>query len=403
MKTTLVLASVLALTTTSLSAGGCASCARGTQYKSKSYGRQQNYNQIQKYSTSFDEKNDQYISADDKEILMDIKDTLRANNFDTRNNSVHFLVEYGKVKVTGRVNTPQERQDLEQYVTNTPAVKHVVFDVYVDDRTPKQNNGKQNGNQREPHHGNEMGYLSSAQMETGNLKSKPALSATIEKTQQNGQLTDQQLEQNIKDMLAAGWFAKTFENVMVKASNGNVTLSGTVQTEMDKRFLENKVKKVAGVQQVTNNVEVAEKAQPSAARTMPGRPAPRGNDMNQVSSIQVQTGDGQNYQGQTGQMRNYQEQTPNMQNSLYGSPLSDQQLEQNVKDMIKAGWFAKTFENIQIKASNGNVTLSGTVASELDKRLLESKVKAVSGVQSVTNNVQVSEKSQAGATRYNLR
>ena len=136
---------------------------------------------------------------------------------------------------------------------------------------------------------------------------------------------------------------------------------------------------------------------------MPGRPAPRGNDMNQVSSIQVQTGDGQNYQGQTGQMRNYQEQTPNMQNSLYGSPLSDQQLEQNVKDMIKAGWFAKTFENIQIKASNGNVTLSGTVASELDKRLLESKVKAVSGVQSVTNNVQVSEKSQAGATRYNLR
>jgi osmotically-inducible protein OsmY len=40
---------------------------------------------------------------------------------------------------------------------------------------------------------------------------------------------------------------------------------------------------------------------------------------------------------------------------------------------------------------NGNVTLEGAVARQMDKQIAEMQAKSVSGVFSVTNNLQVDE------------
>jgi osmotically-inducible protein OsmY len=40
---------------------------------------------------------------------------------------------------------------------------------------------------------------------------------------------------------------------------------------------------------------------------------------------------------------------------------------------------------------NGNVTLEGAVARQMDKQIAEMQTKSVSGVFSVTNNLQVDE------------
>jgi hyperosmotically inducible protein len=46
---------------------------------------------------------------------------------------------------------------------------------------------------------------------------------------------------------------------------------------------------------------------------------------------------------------------------------------------------------IHIIVKNGNVTLEGAVARQMDKQIAEMQAKSVSGVFSVTNNLQVDE------------
>jgi hyperosmotically inducible protein len=46
---------------------------------------------------------------------------------------------------------------------------------------------------------------------------------------------------------------------------------------------------------------------------------------------------------------------------------------------------------IHIIVKNGNVTLEGAVARQMDKQIAEMQTKSVSGVFSVTNNLQVDE------------
>jgi outer membrane translocation and assembly module TamA len=76
---------------------------------------------------------------------------------------------------------------------------------------------------------------------------------------------------------------------------------------------------------------------------------------------------------------------------------NDRTLSQRIEKDLQADT-ALTTSNIKINAANGRVTLRGSVETEQQKRSLEEKVKAMSGVSSVDNQVEVKAKSDTTNT-----
>ena len=74
------------------------------------------------------------------------------------------------------------------------------------------------------------------------------------------------------------------------------------------------------------------------------------------------------------------------------SSTDDQKLSEQVRAAINAGTAEATADaakNIQVSASNGTVTLKGTVKTQEEKTRIETAAKAVSGVTSVDNQLEV--------------
>lgn len=67
---------------------------------------------------------------------------------------------------------------------------------------------------------------------------------------------DLDLTRQIQAMLKRGIYGKTFEDVTVYVSGGNVTLSGNVRLQRDKTDIEQKVRQVGGVGQIDNRILV---------------------------------------------------------------------------------------------------------------------------------------------------
>jgi osmotically-inducible protein OsmY len=69
--------------------------------------------------------------------------------------------------------------------------------------------------------------------------------------------TDRALAQRVEQMLREDTtLATAAENIQVHASNGQVTLMGSVSSQQEKTDLESKAQQVAGVTQVNNQLTV---------------------------------------------------------------------------------------------------------------------------------------------------
>lgn len=72
-------------------------------------------------------------------------------------------------------------------------------------------------------------------------------------------------------------------------------------------------------------------------------------------------------------------------------PLSreDKKLEERIRKKLK-GWLASGYEGqIKIDVNNGNVTLNGFVGSAWDKDDIEQKVRSVTGVRFINNQITI--------------
>src|SRR5215471_7600291 len=132
-------------------------------------------------------------------------------------------------------------------------------------------------------------------------------------------------------------FYGVFDNLAYKVDpDGTVTLLGQVARPVLKSDAENAVKRIEGVEKVVNNIEV-----------LPTSP----NDDRIRRAVY---------------------------RAIYGNDvLSQYQL--------------RAVPPIHIIVKNGNVTLEGAVARQMDKQIAEVQAKSVSGVFSVTNNLRVEE------------
>lgn len=125
-----------------------------------------------------------------------------------------------------------------------------------------------------------------------------------------------------------------FDNLAYKVDGASVTLIGQVTRPTLKSDAENVVKKIEGVEQVNNEIEV-----------LP--PSPNDDRIRRA-----------------------------VYRAIYGNPALERYRLQAVPSM-------------HIIVKNGNVTLVGVVATDGDKNIAGIKANGVSGVFSVTNNLQV--------------
>lgn len=135
-------------------------------------------------------------------------------------------------------------------------------------------------------------------------------------------------------------FYGVFDNLAYKVDpDGTVTLLGQVARPVLKSDAENSVKRIEGVEKVVNNIEVL--------------PASINDDRIRRATYR----------------------------SIYGNDVLNQ-------------YQLRAVPPIHIIVKNGNVTLEGAVARQMDKQIAEVQAKSVPGVFSVTNNLQVDEENK---------
>ena len=160
-----------------------------------------------------------------------------------------------------------------------------------------------------------------------------AFGAAENKQSQTQQLT--RLEDDIRHQLVMMPWYSVFDQIQFKVDGRNVTLLGAVTRPTLRTDAERIVKRIEGVESVTNNIDV-----------LPLSPM---DDRIRVAVAR----------------------------SLYGynSPLFRYGLGAN--------------PSVRIIVKNGNVTLSGVVANEFDRNIANVRANQISGVFSVTNNLVV--------------
>ncbi len=185
---------------------------------------------------------------------------------------------------------------------------------------------------------------------------------------------DRKISDDVKGVVAGGWFSSGNKNVTFDVNNGNVTLRGTVGSLDEKNNIEQKVRNINGVRNINNQLMV-QGAQPSNNQNRWG-----GYDNN-----------------------NNQNGNPRMADDRMARPADDKQLNDKVKDVVAGGWFSSGNRNVSFDLNNGNVTLRGTVDSTDEKNKIEQDVRKIDGIRNVNNQivVQASKPGDYSQDRWN--
>jgi len=145
---------------------------------------------------------------------------------------------------------------------------------------------------------------------------------------------EERIQREVRHEILMLPYFDVFDNIAYKVEGYKVTLQGQVTRPTLKKDIENVVKKIEGVEQVDNQIEV----------------------------LPVSTMDEQ------------------LRVALYRAIYGFSSLERYAMPVVKP---------IRIIVKNGNVTLEGVVDNEADKNLANIRANGVSGVFSVTNHLEV--------------
>ena len=153
--------------------------------------------------------------------------------------------------------------------------------------------------------------------------------------------SDQHIREKINDELTNTWFSKKYTNVKAEVSDGQVTLTGVVDSQSDLKAVEDRIKNIPGIKLVRNHLQV------------------------------MASKNGSN--GQAG----------------YQGEISDQQIRQRVEEELTNTWISTSYDNVKIEVNDGNVSLSGIVEGKGDLREVEDRIKGIPGVKVVRNQLQI--------------
>lgn len=164
--------------------------------------------------------------------------------------------------------------------------------------------------------------------------------------------SDEEINKKIHETLNSGWFSKGFQNVSFDVRNGNVNLRGSVDTLENKNKVEDSVRKIDGVKQVSNQITIAKESSDN------------------YSDSQLQNSE-----------RKY--------TNDFASNSQDRQLNAKIRDQLSNGWFSEDYEMLIIRTTNGAVIISGTVDKPEDIQKINDQIRSIEGVKSVNNQLMV--------------
>lgn len=151
----------------------------------------------------------------------------------------------------------------------------------------------------------------------------------------SGPRDENHIAQEVRHELVMLPYYGIFDDLAFRVDGGTVTLMGAVVNPVLKSDAENVVKRVEGVTQVVNQIKV-----------LPPSPM---DDRIRFAEYRA----------------------------IYGDPT------------LSTRYCCRALPSIHIIVDNGHVTLEGVVANQADKNLINIRANGVSGVFSVTNNLQV--------------
>lgn len=175
--------------------------------------------------------------------------------------------------------------------------------------------------------------------------------------QQNAPLTpeqqaiqDKEIQKKISSALTS-WFSKEYQNISFDVNQGFVTLKGTVNTPNERNKAEEKIRTIAGIRQINNQITVLE-------------------DPNKANASSMNKAQNNKYP------------------SDFAATEGDKELNSKIRNKL-TGWFSNDYEAVVLRTNNGFVILAGTVNSPNDIKKVNDKVSSVSGVRSVYNQLSV--------------
>lgn len=164
--------------------------------------------------------------------------------------------------------------------------------------------------------------------------------------------SDQEINKKIQDTLSSGWFSKGFQNVSFDVNNGYVNLRGSVDTLDNKNKVEDSVRKLDGVRQVSNQITIVKESPDT------------------YSDSQLQSSE-----------KKYPQDT--------ASNSQDRELNAQIRDKLNNGWFSRGYDTLVIRTANGVVIVSGTVDKLEDIQKIGDQIKDIEGVRSINNQLTV--------------
>lgn len=191
--------------------------------------------QWQNDQSGWDSSNSQYASNSDKKFISDeeiskgIRNALAPGMLSSGYPTVTFEVYNGNVTLRGTVEKASDKAKVESSVRNVDGVKQINNQVMVQERATADNYSKVKKNEQ-------------------------AFSQDYAATD-----ADRLVNSKIRDKLNGGWFSKGYETIVVRTSNGIVTISGTVDSFDDIKKIGDDVKKVEGVKSVNNQLTATKK------------------------------------------------------------------------------------------------------------------------------------------------
>lgn len=147
-----------------------------------------------------------------------------------------------------------------------------------------------------------------------------------------------------------------FSNINIRISNGNVIITGFIESDEARQNIKNRIRNIEGVRNIEDRLEI---------RQMRNR---MDTDRSDYSSDNKKPADD-----------------------------SDSQLKEKIRDKFKGGFFSRGYDNVQFQVNNGKVTLTGTVEKDSDRNDLSEKVNKIEGVKSIDNQVTVRRNTNAAA------
>lgn len=148
-----------------------------------------------------------------------VEDALKNNYLKKNYNDVNARVYNGTVTLSGTVESEEERQDVESRIRGVTGVNNVNDQLQI---TPK----------------------------TSSNDSK----STDESAEAN---SDTSIQKQVDDALKNNYVKKNFDAVTATVSNGVVTLTGTVDNDKDRQEIRDRLQKIKGVSNVTDNLQVS--------------------------------------------------------------------------------------------------------------------------------------------------